>query len=190
MGGEAPSVGVLGIDASHARGIERLDVEEREGLRPVKTAQHDVRAVLETTLQNLHTHTRTTHAEGREHMGRQALQRCSPTTPRAALHESLSSAARTLSIRATGSLSTSWTRRLQHGSQGNEPSSANQQKSLSHYRSLRQYQSHHQSRSHHPCLKLQQTTFPIVSPRRSPPRRSCSSLTKHIQRHHHHLLPR
>ena len=114
----------------------------------------------------------------------------SPTTPRAALHESLSSAARTLSIRATGSLSTSWTRRLQHGSQGNEPSSANQQKSLSHYRSLRQYQSHHQSRSHHPCLKLQQTTFPIVSPRRSPPRRSCSSLTKHIQRHHHHLLPR
>ena len=47
MGGEAPSVGVLGIDASHARGIERLDIEEREGLRPVKTAQHDVRAVLE-----------------------------------------------------------------------------------------------------------------------------------------------
>ena len=47
MGGEAPSVGVLGIDASHARGIERLDVEEREGLRPVKTAQHDVRTVRE-----------------------------------------------------------------------------------------------------------------------------------------------
>ena len=44
VGGEAPSVGVLGIDAGHARGIERLDVEEREGLRPI---------------QNINTHTRT-----------------------------------------------------------------------------------------------------------------------------------
>ena len=49
MSGKAAGGGVLPVDASHAGDVEGLDVEEREGLRSVKTAQHDVRSVCEAS---------------------------------------------------------------------------------------------------------------------------------------------
>ena len=49
MSGKAAGVGVLRVDVGGAGDVAGLDVEEREGLRSVKTAQHDVRSVCEAS---------------------------------------------------------------------------------------------------------------------------------------------
>ena len=45
----AAAAAVLRVDVGGAGDIEGLDVKEREGLRSVKTAQHDVRSVCEAS---------------------------------------------------------------------------------------------------------------------------------------------
>ena len=45
---------VLRVDVGGAGDIEGLDVKEREGLRPIKAAEHNVRSVLEASTRASH----------------------------------------------------------------------------------------------------------------------------------------
>jgi hypothetical protein len=51
---KAASVSVLRIDVGGAGDVEGLDVEEREGLRPNKAAEHNVRSVREASARASH----------------------------------------------------------------------------------------------------------------------------------------
>ena len=58
MSGKAASVGVLRVDVGSAGDVEGLDVEDREVLRPIKAAQHNVRSVREASARASHPHSK------------------------------------------------------------------------------------------------------------------------------------